>query len=227
MLSVRARSAFRLAVSGFRFRRSFNHQPSTFNHLKARRAFTLIELLVVMAIIIIILAFAAPVVTSLSKSNNLNSAGRIVANHLTIARSEAINTRSLIRFEIATTWPNDPSNAYRKIVVVKHDSTTGADTPISNWQTLPTGVVFQDPSALAGAQQQAPDLQVGSQQITSYYIEFLPTGALNVDPSKSPVTFRLVPGFVDGANGPKPTSTSNWFDVSVDSVVGRVAITRP
>lgn len=180
-----------------------------------------------MAIIITVLAFAAPAVTSLSKSNNLNSAGRTVTNLLTAARSEAINTRALVRFEIATTWPSEASNAYRKVVIVKHDAATGTDTPITNWQTLPNGVVFQDPSAIAGAQQQTPNLRVGSQSITSYYVEFQPTGAVNVDPSKSPVIFRLMPGFIDGTNGPKATTTTNWFDISVDCVVGRVAITRP
>jgi prepilin-type N-terminal cleavage/methylation domain-containing protein len=228
----RDRSAFRSPISGFRFQKS----PSSFStsyfrlsnlSVKTRCAFTLLELLVVIAIIIVVLAFTVPAVTGLSKSSNLNSAGRIVANLLTVARSEAINTRSLIRFEIATTWPSDPSNAYRKVVVVKHDATTGTDSPLTNWQTLPTGVVFQDPSALAGAQQQTPNLTVGSQSITTYYVEFQPTGALNIDPSKSPVTFRLVPGFIDGTNGPKATSANNWFDISVDSMVGRVAITRP
>ena len=68
-------------------------------------AFTLLELLIVMGIIVIVLGFTIPVVTGLSKSNNLNSGARLVANLLTIARSEAINRRALIRFEVATTWP--------------------------------------------------------------------------------------------------------------------------
>lgn len=190
-------------------------------------AFTLLELLVVMGIIAILLVLVVPAVTTLSKADNLTTAGRIVSNLLTVARSEAINSRSLIRFEIATTWPSEAANAYRKVVVTKHDSTTGVDTPLTNWQALPTGVVFQDPSTLAGAQKQNPALTFGGQQITSYYIEFQPTGALTIDPSLSPVTFRLVPGFVDGANGPKATSTTNWFDISTDAIVGRVAITRP
>ena len=180
-----------------------------------------------MAVVAIILALSLPAINGLSSSNNLNNGGRTVSNLLAAARSEAINRRSLVRFEIATTWSSNAGDAYRKVVLVQHDSTAGTDTPITNWQTLPTGVVFQDPSTLTGVKQQTPPIKFANQDVTSYYVEFLPTGALNIPPSASPVTFRVMPGFVSGSSRPTATSTTNWFNISIDALVGRVAITHP
>ena len=225
---------------------SSNPQPSTLNlssftlpMLRARSAFTLIELLVVMAIILLLAAALVPAVTSLSKSNNVNTGGRMVSNLLTVARSEAINRRALIRFEVATDWPGDPASAYRKITLVQHDLTSGTDTQLTKWETLPVGMVFQpqDPAAGAGPgsyffvlnQTQTPSLTSGTKTIPTTYIEFMPTGALNVTPANSPVRLRMVQGFL-----PTPTATSvsftgssNWFETSIDALVGRIAITRP
>jgi type II secretory pathway pseudopilin PulG len=197
----------------------------------------LIELLVVMGIILLLIGALVPAVTSLTKSNNLSTAGRIVSNVLTVARSEAINRRALIRFEVATSWPGDPDAAYRKFTLVQHDLTTGADTQLTKWETLPAGVIFnpQDPTPGSGSyffvlnQVQTPALTSGSQIIPTVYIEFLPTGALNVAPASSPVRLRMVQGFLASATATSVTSTgtNNWFETSVDSLVGRIMITRP
>jgi prepilin-type N-terminal cleavage/methylation domain-containing protein len=199
-------------------------------------AFTLLELLVVMAIMVIILAFTIPVVTGLSKSNNLNAGGRTVANLLTIARSEAINRRALIRFEVATTWPNDFTSAYRKITLVQHDIATGNDTQLTKWETLPAGISFQpkDPSPNSTGVyffglNPVSSVPLSGQNVPTNYIEFLPTGALNVPIAKSPVRLRVVPGLVSsvGAASVTLTSTANWMDASIDGLVGRIALARP
>lgn len=201
------------------------------------RAFTLLELLVVMGIIVLVLAFSVPAITGLSKSGNLNTGGRVISNLLTAARSEAINHRALIRFEVATAWPNDFSSAYRKFTLVQHDVATGNDTQLTRWETLPAGLIFQpqDPSPGSGSyffalnQTQTPALKIGGQDVATSYIEFLPTGALNVSPSNSPVRLRLVPGFLPSATATSVTMTSatNWFETSVDGLVGRIKISRP
>jgi hypothetical protein len=192
--------------------------------------------MVVMGIILLLVAALVPAVTSLSKSNSINTAGRMVSNVLTVARSEAINRRALIRFEVATSWPGDPDAAYRKFTLVQHDLTSGADTQLTKWETLPSGVIFnpQDPTPGSGSyffilnQVQTPPLKSGTQSIPTVYIEFLPTGALNVTPASSPVRLRMVQGFL-AASATSVTSTgaSNWFETSVDSLVGRIVITRP
>lgn len=206
-------------------------------HRPLSTGFTLIELLVVMGIILLLVAALVPAVTSLSKSNNLNAAGRMVSNVLTVARSEAINRRGLIRFEVATSWPGDLDAAYRKFTLVQHDLTSGVETQLTKWETLPAGVIFnpQDPNPGSGSylfslnQVQDPPLKAGTQTIPTVYIEFVPTGALNVAPASSPVRLRLVQGFLASASATSVTSTgpNNWFDTSIDSIVGRIKIVRP
>ena len=204
---------------------------------RGRIAFTLLELLVVMGIILLLVGALIPAVTSLTKSNNLTNGGRIVSNVLTTARSEAISRRALIRFEVATSWPGDADAAYRKFTLVQHDLTSGADTQLTKWDTLPAGVMFnpEDPTPGSGSyffvlnQVQTPPLTSGGQTIPTVYIEFLPTGAINVPPANSPVRLRLVQGFLASATATSVTSTApnNWFEASVDSLVGRIKITRP
>jgi prepilin-type N-terminal cleavage/methylation domain-containing protein len=203
------------------------------------KGFTLLELLVVIGIVLILLAATVPAVVGLSKSNSLNSAGRIVTNVLTIARSEAINRRTLIRFEIATNWPVDATSAYRKFTLVQHDVTTGADTQLTGWETLPTGTIFErqdplgtSPSSGSGTYfftqnpPQTSTLKFAGSDVTTDYIEFGPTGALDTPIANSPVRLRINQGVISGTNEIL-TGTSNWFETSVDSIVGRIKISRP
>jgi prepilin-type N-terminal cleavage/methylation domain-containing protein len=103
--------------------------------------FSLLELMVVVAILVLIAALTIPALTALSGSHGLSTGGRIVSNLLTVARSEAINRRASVRFEVATSWPADPTQVYRKIALVQHDSVSNTDTQITGWQTLPNGVL--------------------------------------------------------------------------------------
>lgn len=118
------------------------------------------ELMVVCAIIIVLLAFTIPAITGLSKSNTLNTAGRLVSNILSAARSEAINQRRMVQVRIATKWMNgskeDTASSYRKLSVWRRPQPDDAQQAASSsdpyiqvtkWETLPTGVVFDsDPS---------------------------------------------------------------------------------
>ena len=124
--------------------------------------FTLLELMVVVAILLLIAGFAVPALTTLSGGSGLSSGGRIVANLLTVARSEAINRHASVRFEVAITWPSDSTQAYRKIALVQHDFVLNTDTQITGWQTLPAGVVINPTSTgnyfFAVSQSQSPQL---------------------------------------------------------------------
>lgn len=161
----------------------------------------------------------------------------MLTNTLTVARSEAINRRALIRFEIATNWWPSPTDAYRKFTLVQHDVTTGIDTQITGWDTLPIGTFFErsDPNpgnATTGTYffalnpPQTSTLKFGGNDVNTSYIEFGPTGALTTPLQSSPVRLRINPGAISG-NSEVLANTSNWFETTIDSVVGRIAITRP
>ena len=121
------------------------------------RAFTLIELMVVIGIILLLVAALVPAVTSLSKSNNLNTSGRLVSNLLTSARSEAISQRRLVQVRVVTKWLNsagteDTTASFRKYSVWRRpqpdDSQQSTDPndpyiQISKWETLPAGITFE------------------------------------------------------------------------------------
>ncbi len=218
-------------------------------------AFSLIELLVVMAIVVVMLGLAVPAMTTISKSSNLNNAGRLFSNLLTIARSEAINQRTIVRVEVATDWPPDSTYRYRKATLTKAvfvptAGTTGAGQYVyrqfTGWETIPDGIVFE-PSDPAGGSPTADGskylfdsvtlgnsnttLTIGSETVPTIYLAFTPTGAIS--PSSGnivPVRARLTEGFV-----PSGTTTiihthkgsPNWFDIRVNALVGRIEIGRP
>jgi hypothetical protein len=192
------------------------------------------ELLVVTGIIAILMTLVIPALVALSASNGLSTGGRVVSNLLTIARSEAINRRTSIRFEVATTWPADPTQAYRKLTLVQYDNVALTYTQLTGWQTLPTGVALKDPSTnppsgkyfLGVAQTQAPSLTLAGQTITTKYLEFAPNGAPNMDPASTPVRIRVVQGFTSGTSVTQAGS-SNWYEVDVDGLVGKAQVARP
>jgi Tfp pilus assembly protein FimT len=135
---------------------SLNSQRSTLN----RSSFTLLELLVVVAIIALLLVVTIPAVTTLSKSNNLNTSGRLVSNILTTARSEAINQRRLVQVRFVTKWINsagseDTTASFHKFSVWRlpqPDDSLQSNDPndpyvqISKWETLPNGISLESSS---------------------------------------------------------------------------------
>jgi prepilin-type N-terminal cleavage/methylation domain-containing protein len=196
--------------------------------------FTLLELMVVLAIILLVAGFTIPALTGLSGGNNLSAGGRVVANLLTVARSEAINRRAPIRFQVATSWPADPTQAYRKIALVQHDPVSNTDSQITGWQTLPTGVLVKDRTPLPNSgkyfinasSDQSPKLSFGGQTINSRYLEFTPNGAPNIDPASTPVGVCVVEGYVAGASNFQILST-DYYEIDVDALVGKTQVKRP
>ncbi len=187
--------------------------PSTSSRRTLVRAegFTLVEMLAVMGIIALLTALVVPAVTSLNKSNALNNAGRLFTDLLSSARSEAIARRTVVRLEMATTWP-DPTFNYRKMALtaatLNAAGTAYTYRQIGKWETLDDGVVFEihDPLANAPADSSvylfnagsgvplgdAGSLTFAGTTVPTVYVAFSATGALieQQPPSSLPVPIR-------------------------------------
>ena len=222
--------------------------------------FTLVELLVVMGIIVVLIALALPAVTSLNKSNALNNAGRLFTNLLTTARSEAITRRTVVRLEVATTWP-DPAYNYRKLALTAATLNAGGTAynyqQFGKWETLDNGVVFevQNPNTpgaasdgsvylfAAGASTPLGDdgsLTFAGANVPTLYVAFYPTGALVERPPPAGLPVPRPVTLVEGTLGNATTvtytrrvldangyPTSNWLDVGIRNLVGRIEVGRP
>jgi prepilin-type N-terminal cleavage/methylation domain-containing protein len=215
-------------------------------------AFTLIELLVVIAIIVMLTFLVAPAMTALSKSNSLSNGGRVLSNLLTTARTQAINQRTIVRLEIATVWPLDASQNFRKVTIAQYDLASSSFKQVSGWETLPQPIVIEpkdvyatppadiDPSPTptpgrgtyfvdlftpTGSLNLDASCSIAGQPVSCAYFEFLPTGALNT--AVSPVWLRLAVGVVNGANVTHTARGRNYADVVVDNLVGRIVYSRP
>jgi type II secretory pathway pseudopilin PulG len=216
-------------------------------------AFTLVELLVVLAIIIIVLSFSIPAVTGISKSNSVSNGGRLVSNLMAAARSHAIGQRKLVRIEVATVWPSDNSDNFRKITIAEYDDVSSKFKQLTKWDTLPAGAVIETRDVYANPPNDidptptptpargtyftdlfAPNgslaldttsCKIGNQSVSCAYLEFLPTGALNA--TSSPVWIRVSAGAPNGAAVTHTARGNNYADLVVDNVVGRIKFSHP
>lgn len=183
---------------------------------------TLVEMLTVMGIIAVLSALVLPAVTSLNKSNALNNSGRLFMNLLSNARSEAIARRTVVRVEVATTWP-DPAFSYRKVTLtaaaLNAEGTTYIYQQLGKWETLEEGVVFEVHDPLPGAASDSSiylfaanaatplgdegSLTYAGQAVATVYVAFSSTGSLveQRPPSSLPIPIRarLVEGILGTA----------------------------
>ena len=216
----------------------------------AAGGFTLIEMLAVIGIVLLITGFTVPAVVSLGKSNNLNTAARLVGNLLTVARSQAINGNSHIQVRVVTDqWltagSDDTTAHYRKISLWQRGSTETAFSQITAWQMLPAGITLDsspDPSTKAAYKFSATDppgtyllstslantisgVVTGPTTIDLAYLEFAPDGSVyynaNVITLPSQVYLLLVDTSKLSSGAP------NWAQIRAASLTGRISVVRP
>jgi len=217
------------------------------------QGFALIELLSVIGIILLLAALTMPAITSMGSANRLNSGTRLVSNLMTMARSEAINSRAPVQLRIVTDkWTAGAENYdahFRKMSLWKYDRDANTYVQASKWETLPVGVVIQpgpDPSATYTfpandspgmyflTSQPDPSLQgitMNNATVNAASFEFSPNGSLQT--GSTPVSrmyLLLVEGFIpEGQTTPVNTRAGqkNWAQVRVSPLTGRVSVVRP
>lgn len=198
------------------------------------RGFTLTELLAVMAIVTLCAALI-PALSGSFKGTSLNSGIRTTMNLLTVARTEAITRRQLVRFAIATDWPDGDSSGYRRVSLWA--SPTGEDwNQIGRWEELPVGVLFyQGADEYLGAdarpatesilnQTPAPTFstKVRSKDVTMRFVEFTPGGAIRANGANGYEIWFALATTEDIARAP-----SNWAVLAANIYTGRFRCTRP
>ena len=118
-------------------------------------AFTLIELMVVIAIMIMVAAFIAPALTSLSKANGRKAAIANLLGGLEQARAEAIKSGTQAAYVVFPTFTSGAQSTldrynYRSYAIFEDDAANpGAVKQVTNWKSLPTGTAMRSSGTAA------------------------------------------------------------------------------
>jgi type II secretory pathway pseudopilin PulG len=199
-------------------------------------AFTVIELLTVVSIMALVSVVALPALNSMGNGTNLSAAGRVVSNLVTIARSEAINQRTLVQLRLLTTCKSGADDAtvhYRKMSLWKlvQSGTVQSYQQFSNWETLPNGIMV-DPSNIDPTQSATPKYTYtppgtyflnssllgnsnGAGAGISYeagaynytWVEFSPTGGTTYPAGNATVYLLLTQAFMPSSTATAPVYT--------------------
>ena len=124
-------------------------RPGAPGRLRPAAGFTLIEMLTAMAILVIVMTFAVPGLTSLQRGAELTSNANTLLSSLTVARAEAMK-----RGRNVTVTPADGSNWNSGWIVFVDDDASGtkgdAETTLSS-EPAPPGTISiaTDPAGIA------------------------------------------------------------------------------
>jgi prepilin-type N-terminal cleavage/methylation domain-containing protein len=221
------------------------------------RAFSLIELTAVMAIITLVAGFVTPAIKGILGGSTVDAGAAKLGGLLNLARSEAIAQHTIVRFVVATGWPDATAeDNLRRVSLWAWQAESGVYLQISNWEKLPVGLVLEkdipdyvrtaayaqnDASTIRGTciltDELAEDASFSAQTslgtIPTRYIEFLPSGSARIPGNTDrQAIFVATAGYADAGNHITHTAqsgghASNWAQLNVDTLTGRTHIYRP
>jgi prepilin-type N-terminal cleavage/methylation domain-containing protein len=219
-------------------------------------AFSLIELMSVVTIITIIAGVSVPAFKGVTGANALETGAAKFSGLLTLARSEAIAQHTIVRFVIATDWSGKETDAnYRRMSLWAWRDDTARYEQFTPWEELPVGIIVErelpayvqastyasaDASTVRGScvldelsTSAAFSMDTNQGQIAGRFIEFLPSGGARIpDSSERRAIFIATQGYANPGGRLTYTSQSNgrptnWAQVNVDTLTGRVHVYRP
>jgi uncharacterized protein (TIGR02596 family) len=189
------------------------------------RAFSLVELLAVMAIIVIIIVFSVPMFTSISQGSNLNRAGQILGDHLSLARQKAVTLNRDIEMRFYQ-FPGVATSGWRGVQLVQIDQTpTGPmEKPVTRVVEMPTGISMVDRDNLSPLIASSP--HSGTAKLTSRgdvkYRSFRFRADGSTDAADIANNFVTLAQITDSATPPR-----NFYTLQVNPVTGKVSVFRP
>ncbi|HSJ00841.1 MAG: Tfp pilus assembly protein FimT/FimU [Verrucomicrobium sp.] len=220
------------------------------------RGYTLVEMLAVISVLAVLSGLSIPAMQSPTGAAALSTSAREVSNLISLARSEAIARHTVIRFAISSQAKDGTDTGLRKASLWEWHDESQQFVQLTAWQQLPNGVAFDpnldDSATGANYNKNAAYAQADGASVRGYYLmsnsgssaqfadadniiryfEFLPSGTVRIDSTVVParnVVLSLVQGTTDTAG--KLTylteTPSNWAQVNVDTLTGRVRLYRP
>ena len=211
----------------------------------------------VMAIISLVAGFVTPALKGIVNGSTLDSGASRLAGLLNLARNEAIAQHTIVRFAVATAWPDATAGgALRRVSLWALDPESGRYLQIGKWEDLPVGIVLEkeipdyvrtaayaqnDASTVRGSSVLTDEISADTSfnaesslgTIPTRCIEFLPNGSARIPGSADrQAIFVATNGFADTGNRITHTAqanghAANWAQLNVDTLTGRTHIYRP
>ena len=205
-----------------------------------------------MAVIAILFSLTIPAVRGLSGTASFSTGARQVASALTAARSHAIAKHTVVRFGIATAWQGESSAAFKKYALWEWDREEEGFVQFESWEGLPKGIIFEmerpkyvrdsayarkDGSSIRGDFVPSPDgarfiTGAGDEKVQIAWIEFTPSGGARVRGGEMRnILMTLAAGHLEGGKmiytEHEDGEPTNWAQMNIDTLTGRVRIYRP
>ncbi len=208
------------------------------------KAFSLIELLVVLAIIAILIGISAPSISGVMRGYQLETAGQVVVNQLTLARQTALSGNRAVQvwfYQLPDN--NQPFSAtptvYRAMQAFAEGDPVSAGSSalkaITKPVFLPSPVIFSttlSPNAVsplltsvtATSGNGSAVVLPGYQQNFNYVVlRFKSNGSTNLDSASSNLTMVVENDKADTSTG----LPRNYRTLSIDPIIGTVRTYRP